>query len=95
MYKTGDRHPEHNQLAFVRYDEQGREEWTSIFRDPTAPHRLARESELAALERKCSTDRSDCSGLPSGSRASMRSSGLGTSYLLTTILLWQLKHSTP
>lgn len=57
QYKTGDRHPEHNQLAFVRYDEQGREEWTSIFFDPTAPYRLAQESELGGLARKCSPGR--------------------------------------
>ena len=29
-YKTGDKHPEHNMLAFVRYDDEGREEWTSV-----------------------------------------------------------------
>jgi len=49
MFKTGDRHPEHNMLAFVRYDELGRAEWTSIFRDPSAPYRLAAESESATL----------------------------------------------
>ena len=53
-FKVGDRHPEHNQLAFVRYDEQDREEWTSIYRDPSAPYRLAEESESKALGRKCS-----------------------------------------
>jgi hypothetical protein len=58
-YKTGDKHPEHNQLAFVRYDELGREEWTSIFRDPTAPCRLARESELIEPGHTHSPSRND------------------------------------
>lgn len=61
--KTGDRHPEHNQLAFVRYDEQGREEWTSVYRDPTAPYRLALESESRAPGRKCSLGRNGHSEL--------------------------------
>lgn len=46
-YKTGDKHPKHNMLAFVRYDQEGRAEWTSVYRDPTAPFRLAAESEAS------------------------------------------------
>jgi hypothetical protein len=56
VYKTGDRHPEHNMLAFVRYDQEGREEWTSVYRDPTAPFRLAAESESNETGGKCCPD---------------------------------------
>jgi hypothetical protein len=37
-------HPVHNLSAFVEYDEHGRECWTSIATDPTAPFRLASAS---------------------------------------------------
>jgi hypothetical protein len=40
-YKTGDRHPELNQTAFVEYDENGHEIWTSVYGDTEAPYRLA------------------------------------------------------
>jgi hypothetical protein len=40
-YKTGDLHPELNQTAFVEYDENGHEIWTSIYGDTEAPYRLA------------------------------------------------------
>ena len=58
-YKTGDKHPDHNMLAFVRYDEQGREEWTSVFRDSTAPFRLAAGNGSGSLECRRSPDRID------------------------------------
>jgi hypothetical protein len=41
MFKTGDKHPVFNLAAFVEYDEQGREVWTSICEDSGAPYRLA------------------------------------------------------
>ena len=41
QYKTGDRHPTHNLTAFVEYDEEGHEIWTSIGGDSEAPFRLA------------------------------------------------------
>ena len=40
-YKAGDRHPDHEFLAFVRYDVAGKAEWTSDYFDPSAPFRLA------------------------------------------------------
>jgi len=40
-YQTGDRHPTENLLAFVEYDGEGREVWTSIGTDTEAPYRLA------------------------------------------------------
>ncbi len=44
-YKTGDCHPIHKHLAFVEYDNQGREWWTSIATDPGAPFRLCSASK--------------------------------------------------
>ncbi len=43
MYKTGDPHPNPacNLMAFVEYDEHGKEMWTSVGRDSEAPYRLA------------------------------------------------------
>ena len=43
-FKTGDPHPVHNLTAFVEYDEQGKEWWTSVYEDSEAPYRLAREN---------------------------------------------------
>jgi hypothetical protein len=40
-YRTGDRHPTDNLLAFVEYCEEGHEIWTSIGGDIEAPYRLA------------------------------------------------------
>lgn len=51
-YKTGDMHPELNQTAFVEYDENGHEIWTSVYADKTAPYRLA---SLNALRRSVGT----------------------------------------
>jgi len=45
MYKTGDVHPIHNLCAFVEYDEEIGEIWTSIASDPEAPFRLALENK--------------------------------------------------
>ena len=47
MYKTGDPHPNpmFNSLGFVEYDEHGREVWTSVAGDSTAPFRCAMLSE--------------------------------------------------
>ncbi len=42
IYKTGDRHPVHNLLAFVGYCEEGHEIWTSVYGDTEAPYRLAK-----------------------------------------------------
>jgi hypothetical protein len=53
-YSTGDRHPEHEYLAFVRYDENGDEEWTSSFFDPSAPFRLAARKTQDGPEYKSS-----------------------------------------
>jgi hypothetical protein len=44
-FQAGDVHPVHNLLAFVEYDESGREWWTSIATDPMAPFRLASVSK--------------------------------------------------
>lgn len=53
-HKTGDRHPDHEFLAFVRYDESGQAEWTSTFFDPAAPFRLAAHSRQDDLAyRRC------------------------------------------
>ena len=49
QYKTGDRHPVHNLMAFVEYDENGVGWWTSIATDPEAPFRLASEKTLDRL----------------------------------------------
>lgn len=62
-YKTGDKHPIHNLMAFVEYDEQGEGWWTSIATDPTAPFRLAAESKSGRQrDMHVETDNVDRSG---------------------------------
>ncbi len=65
-YRTGDRHPTLNLLAFVEYDEKGHEIWTSIGRDIEAPFRLANlnAQRRSAGMRICS--RIGCIESPSG-----------------------------
>lgn len=46
QYRTGDRHPMHNLMAFVEYDENGVGWWTSTATDSEAPFRLAAASKL-------------------------------------------------
>jgi hypothetical protein len=64
-YKTGDRHPDHEFLAFVRYDETGQAEWTSTFFDPAAAFRLAAHSTQGGLEYR------SCDRHSTGSEASL------------------------
>ena len=65
QYRTGDRHPVHNLMAFVEYDGNGVGWWTSIASDPEAAFRLAAASKL---DRDC--DRHDGSGTGGKSRDS-------------------------
>jgi hypothetical protein len=53
-YKTGDIHPIFNLLAFVEYDTDGVEVWTTIARDPKAPFRLALASKQSRQD--CMSD---------------------------------------
>jgi hypothetical protein len=49
QFKTGDKHPVHNLLAFVEYDGSGCAVWTSIAEDRSAPFRLAKENARRRL----------------------------------------------
>ena len=59
VYKTGDPYPNPacNLLRFVEYDENGREVWTSIYRDNEAPYRLANLSEQRRCENMSASPR--------------------------------------
>lgn len=59
MYQTGDRHPTNNLLAFVEYDTDGVEVWTTIARDPEAPFRLALASKQSRLDCNHDASRND------------------------------------
>jgi hypothetical protein len=63
QYKTGDKHPVHNLCAFVEYDDEIGEIWTSIAGDPEAPFRLALENRqrrsLGMRIQTCSADTAD------------------------------------